>query len=174
MDRLSFTDSRIADGFVDGVSHSLCKLITAIGDHSTSYLASNLATPTSPSNSSKTKAQLVQTFLKLILAYTSLPGYYGVDEEESEMTLGFWYLFQEALWSVDYTVGEGDEESNQGRPLIDEETEKEKQHEIVAKAVYSELVQTLRRKVTWPILTVLNGWAKGAIQNACYYVTLTG
>ncbi|KZP33116.1 ARM repeat-containing protein [Athelia psychrophila] len=153
-------ETTLSTGFVDSVSHSLCKLIIAIGDHSTTYLASNLATPASPLNSTKTKAQLVQTFLRLILAYTSLPGFYGVDEEESEMTLGFWYLFQEALWSVDYTVEDGDEEPGQGRPLLDEEAEKEKQHEIVAKAVYSELVQTLRRKVTWPPATDLNEWAK--------------
>lgn len=81
------------------------------------------------------------------------------------MTLGFWYLFQEALWSVDYTVEDADEEPGQGRPLLDEETEKEKQHEVVAKAVYSELVQTLRRKVTWPSAAGgLNGWAKGELR----------
>ena len=34
------------------------------------------------------------------MAYTGMPGYYGVDEEQSEMTLGFWYLFQESLWSI--------------------------------------------------------------------------
>jgi len=42
-----------------------------------------------------------------------------MDEEESEMTLPFWYLFQEALWSTDFIfpgtgmemgMGDGDEE----------------------------------------------------------------
>jgi hypothetical protein len=90
-----------------------------------------------------------------------LPGYYGADEEESEMTLGFWYLFQEALWSVDYHFDVEDEDENNGRPLLDDQAEKEKQQDSVAKAVYSELVQVLRRKVVWPPVAVLNGWTKG-------------
>lgn len=112
----------------------------------------------------------MQTFLKLILAYSSLPGFYGVDEEESEMTLGFWYLFQEALWSVDYTLDDGEEEHSHGRPLLDDEAKKEKQHEIVAKAVYSELVQALRRKVIWPPASILNTWAKGSLQLSCFII----
>jgi hypothetical protein len=77
------------------------------------------------------------------------------------MTLGFWYLFQEALWSVDYSYEEGDDEFENGRPPLDEETEKEKQQNLVAKAVYSELVQVLRRKVVWPQTSLLNSWTKG-------------
>lgn len=154
-------------GFVDGTSHSLCKLLVAVGDHSTQYLAANLAVNASVKNTSKTKADLVQNFLKLLLAYTSMPGYYGSDEEESEMTLGFWYLFQEALWSVDYNFedeGGDDDQSSGFRPTAteDEETELEKQQMLVARAVYSELVQVLRRKVVWPPSPILNGWAKGS------------
>lgn len=85
-----------------------------------------------------------------------------MDEEESEMTLGFWYLFQEALWSVDYTYTEdGYDEFEHGRLPLDEENEKEKQQNLVAKAVYSQLVQVLRRKVVWPQAALLNSWAKG-------------
>jgi hypothetical protein len=51
-----------------------------------------------------TKGHLVLTFLKLLLSYTLLPGYYGADEEESEMVLGFWYLFQEVIWSTNYYI----------------------------------------------------------------------
>ena len=154
-------------GFADGISHSLCKLLVSLGDHSTQYLAANLATAASVANSSKTKADLVQNFLKLLLAYTSMPGYYGSDEEESEMTLGFWYLFQEALWSVDYNFGDeggDDDESPSFRPTVteDEETEKERQQMLVARAVYSELVQVLRRKVVWPPYPLVNGWTKGS------------
>lgn len=85
-----------------------------------------------------------------------------MDEEESEMTLGFWYLFQEALWSVEYSFEEeGDDEYENGRPLLDEEEEREKQQNLVAKAVYSQLVQVLRRKVVWPQAAFLNSWTKG-------------
>jgi len=77
------------------------------------------------------------------------------------MTLGFWYLFQEALWSVDYHFEEEDEEEYGDRPSLDDQVEKEKQQDLIAKAVYGELVQVLRRKVVWPPTPVLNGWAKG-------------
>lgn len=103
-----------------------------------------------------TLSHLVQNFLKLLLQYTALPGYYGVDEEESEMTLGFWYLFQESLWNVDYgfDVGEDGDAGNEAE-------ERDRDMMPVAKAVYSELVTTVRRKVVWPPRTVLNGWNRG-------------
>jgi hypothetical protein len=85
-------------GSVDGMSYSLCKLLVALGDHSTMYFASNI-TSSKPvhgtlSGTVYSRGHLVQKCLYLLLRYTGLPGYYGVDEEASEMTLGFWYLFQ--------------------------------------------------------------------------------
>lgn len=96
-----------------------------------------------------------------MLAFTGLPGYFGVDEDESEMTLGFWYLFQEALWGTDYHIedGEGDvgEYAEPGSvPYVDA---REKEQVRVAKAVYIELVQVLRRKVAFP--PPGSGWSKG-------------
>lgn len=122
---------------VDEISHSLCKLLVALGEHSINHFAAHIAQPA------------VQGFLKLLLAYTALPGWYGADEEESEMTLGFWYLLQEALWSVDYAAYEG-----QGDAV-------ESAQWAVAQALYMELVATLKRKVTWPGKQQLAGWAKG-------------
>ena len=86
------------DGFVDEVSRSLCKLLVALGDHSAMYFAKNIASPTQlkPAPPSAFPlpfplplplplvSHLVQNFLRLLLAYTALPGYYGADEEESE------------------------------------------------------------------------------------------
>ncbi|KAI6009284.1 armadillo-type protein [Pisolithus marmoratus] len=116
---------------LDGVSHSLCKLITTRRGH------------------------LIQGFLRLLLSYTGLPGYYGVDEEESEMTLGFWYLLQESLWSVDFDEdGEGEDVSSS--PLAVEEQNRM----AVVHAVYAELVKVLRRKVAWPPPNVLASWTK--------------
>ncbi|CCM04086.1 uncharacterized protein FIBRA_06245 [Fibroporia radiculosa] len=148
------------------------ELLVALGEHSTLYLAANIASlkvvspspppplPTTlPSPILPTKSHLVQTFLRLILAYTALPGYYAVDEEESELTLGFWYLFQEALWSAEY---EQDFEYTDGEAVgAPGGTLKEEQaHFRVAKAVYSELVQILRRKVVWPNPVALRGWPR--------------
>lgn len=151
-------ESTLSSGGVSETSHSLCKLLVALGDHSTSYIAANLtsSTPVVSSTSTKTKSQLTQSFLRLLLAYTGLPGIYGVDEEESEMTLGFWYLFQEALWTTDYYFPEaGDNESRPPTPG------KENDQVVVAKAVYVELVQVLRRKVVFP--PPGSGWTKGSL-----------
>ncbi|KAG6836262.1 hypothetical protein H0H93_009663 [Arthromyces matolae] len=158
----------LQSGEVDQVSHSFCKLLVAIGDHSTSYIAANLASPVSVEPippikgvPTKTRAELSQSFLRLLLAYTGLPGYYGVDEEESEMTLAFWYLFQEALWNLDYYLDE--EEENNGTKPIDSGAEVQ----AVAKAVYSELVQVLRRKVGFPGKG--NGWSKDQVEKFQVY-----
>lgn len=88
----------------------------------------------------------VQTFLKLMISYTALPGWYGIDEEESEMTLSFWYLLQEALWSVDF---------------VTDRTHTSEDQWTVANALYAELVTTLKRKVTWPNPAQLASWTKG-------------
>jgi len=121
----------------DGPDHTasaLCRLLAGLGDHSTTYLTENLNTP------------FVQAFLHLMLSFTALPGSYGVDEEESERMLGFWYLLQEALWAVEFP------------PEV--EATREKEMWTLAKAVYAELVAALRTKVRWP--PPPTGWAKGA------------
>jgi hypothetical protein len=100
-----------------------------------------------------------------MLAFTGLPGYFGIDEDESEMTLGFWYLFQEALWGTDYHFDDGEGDTGEfAEPIIGEDTG-EKEHVKVAKAVYIELVQILRRKVAFP--PPGSGWNKGRHIRTC-------
>lgn len=173
---LQSTGARLIDGSVaasnpgSGVSHSICKLLAALGDHSSLYIANNLASqltvqpprsdlqqPIPPSP--YTKGQLVQTLLQYILVYTGLPGYYGLDEEESENTLQFWFTLQESLWSTDYYIPEDDNEEKERRAIND--TAEEPEELKVAKAVYTELVKILRRKVAFPAGN--SGWAKGAL-----------
>ncbi|KAG9119599.1 hypothetical protein FRC07_005313 [Ceratobasidium sp. 392] len=110
------------------ISHSVCKLVTALGEHSTQHIAGHLTEPR------------IQAFIKVALGYTGFPGWYGADEEESEMVLPFWYLLEEALLDAEYV----------GDP----------QGELwsMAKMIYLELVKVLKRKVTWPADT--SGWAK--------------
>src|SRR6266550_7729518 len=79
-------DRSVSTGEVNSISHSLCQLLVAIGDHSTSYLAMNITSQTlvstqfaapnsvSQQGESKTRAYFVQTFLRLMLAYTGFPG----------------------------------------------------------------------------------------------------
>ncbi|KDR78193.1 hypothetical protein GALMADRAFT_65460 [Galerina marginata CBS 339.88] len=151
------------------MSHSLCKLVVALGDHSTSYIATNIASsmpvPTGPTTPPTTKGHLTQNFLRLLLAYTGLPGYYGVDEEESEMTLGFWYLFQEALWSTDFYIEEGGDDRSPVPPDTSEAGEAKQV--VVAKAVFSELVKVLRRKVAFP--PPGSGWSRDQIDKFQVY-----
>ncbi|KAI0651047.1 ARM repeat-containing protein [Trametes meyenii] len=160
----AIVQSSVDGAFVDDVSHSLCKLLAALGDHSAMYFAKNIAAPVQVKpvpcpfplpTPLPLVSHLVQNFLRLLLLYTALPGYYGVDEEESEMTLSFWYLFQEALWNVDYgfDVSEDGDAGNQAE-------ERDRDMMPVAKAVYFELVTVLRRKVVWPPRNVLSSWTK--------------
>lgn len=94
-----------------------------------------------------------------------------MDEDESEMTLPFWYLLQEALWSVDTDTESGiyvrwDESSGEALDHPSGFGEDKDAHMRahaaqveMAKAVYSELVRLLRGKVAFP--QPGNGWSKG-------------
>lgn len=154
-------EETLKSGEGSSISHSLCKLIVALGDHSTPYLATNIVSsmPVSmgPNSQPTTKGHLVQNFLRLVLSFTGLPGYYGVDEEESEMTLGFWYLFQEALWSTDFYIEDGDSDQSLPHQNLDESGES--RHVLMAKAVYMEVVKVLTRKVAFP--PPGSGWSRG-------------
>jgi hypothetical protein len=123
----------------------------------------------------KQRGALVQTFLRLLLGYTSLPGYFGVDEEESDLTLPFWYIFQEALWSIEPG---GDDDAGLTRAASTASnglSMHEQQQMDVAKAVYAECVRVLRRKVVWPNRETLKIWPKGMIHRCrsslCTYVS---
>ncbi|KAG7094032.1 hypothetical protein E1B28_007654 [Marasmius oreades] len=147
-------------------------LITALGDHSTSYIAAHIASPASISplpsagsallreSQNKTKGQLSQVFLKLLLAYSGFPGYYGVDEDVSEMTLGFWYMLQEALWNNDFYIEDGGEPS-----LADQQSSVDQT--AVAKELYVEVVKVLRRKIKYP--GPGNAWSKDQFEKFQVY-----
>lgn len=142
----------------DESANTLCKLLVGLGDHSSEYLAQNIACtrPISPafnpvsapsSSTVPTRAQLVQNFMQLMLSFASLPGFYGVDEEESEMTLGFWYAFQDTLWDVEVPAEDQVYQTGEDGLMT------------VSRAVYAQLVTALRNKVRWP--KGRSGWTKG-------------
>ncbi|KAJ3573233.1 hypothetical protein NP233_g2568 [Leucocoprinus birnbaumii] len=175
----------VSSGEVSPVARSTCKLIAALGDHSTSYLAANVASrvvtsinvppslqvdlqpPAQSQRAQIPKSHLVHSFLRLMLAFTGLPGYFGVDEDESEMTLGFWYLFQEALWSVDYHLEDASGDVGEFAETAPGGDAREKEQVRVAKAVYIELVQVLRRKVAFPPQG--SGWSKDQVEKFQVY-----
>jgi hypothetical protein len=109
-----------------------------------------------------------QTFLRLVLAYTGLPGYFGADEEESELTLSFWYLFQEALWCTDFYVG--DDEQGATGDTAKEGVDGHPAQVGMAKAVYSELVRVLRRKVAYPPPPSGSGNGNGGWSKGLFFV----
>ncbi|THH07205.1 hypothetical protein EW145_g3549 [Phellinidium pouzarii] len=154
----------LASGVVDEISHALCKLLVALGEHSINYVASHLSAPR------------VQTFVRLLFSYTALPGRFGTDEEESEMTLSFWYLLQEALWSVDYGGDAADaalsdwaESIQGGSSSMQSSGEPSQSDPGAAKPIYNELVQVLKKKVTWPNRAELSSWSKDQVDKFLVY-----
>jgi hypothetical protein len=145
------------DTDVDDVTHSLCKLLAAIGEHSTGYFASNISSSKPVKGSTRTKGYLVQLFLQAMLAFSGLPGYFGADEDTSEQALPFWYQLQESLWE-DEGEEHGEDESDQAV----QQAEAERMN--LVKQVYIELVKVLRRKVTFPG-PGQQPWAKGGSWN---------
>lgn len=80
------------------------------------------------------------------------------------MTLGFWYLFQEALWSTDFYIEEGDDDRS---PVPADSEEGDAKQVLMAKAVFSELVKVLRRKVAFPPSG--SGWSRGSL--CCFLIS---
>lgn len=96
-----------------------------------------------------------------------------MDEEESEMTLSFWYLLQESLWSVDWATEEDDGPDAAEAALLDWAESKRPEREaqemptnsniMAAMPIYMELITVMKRKVTWPPQNELATWPRGAL-----------
>lgn len=124
-----------------------------------------------------------------MLLYTGFPGYYGVDEEDSEATLGFWYLLQESLWEVveagndedeldwvamvnsqsDFAIRQAVKHIEGEAEMVEDDDDavlglmsataegvapdagpKVPKEPDMAQLLFAEVVNVLRRKVTWP------------------------
>lgn len=86
----AFRSASRAAGDVEEPHESLVKLLASLGEHSADYLALSLAEPN------------VQAYLGLILGFAGLEGYFGADEEVSDLVVPFWSDFQEALTASPY------------------------------------------------------------------------
>ncbi|KAG8810019.1 hypothetical protein FRC18_004285, partial [Serendipita sp. 400] len=127
----TIADSAVVEGTPNPISSSLCRLLCALGDHSNLYIAKKLinASQAGGIGNATTSGGIeprIQEFLRLMLLYTGFPGFFGTDEEDSESTLGFWYLLQESLWEV----GEEEDETNEWADLINNESLKAVQNVI--------------------------------------------
>ncbi|KAG8802127.1 hypothetical protein FRC17_006479, partial [Serendipita sp. 399] len=116
----TIADSAVAEGTPNPISSSFCRLLCALGDHSNVYIAKRLikASQASTGGNQGGLEPRIQEFLRLMLLYTGFPGFFGTEEEDSESTLGFWYLLQESLWEA----GEEEEEANDISSLINTES----------------------------------------------------
>lgn len=64
----------IAAETIDDVSRGLCKMLVAVGDHSLEYMIRRI------------QASSVLAYLEILLGFTGFPGWYGVDEFESDVS----------------------------------------------------------------------------------------
>jgi hypothetical protein len=116
-----------------------------------------------------------QVYFSLMLGFCGLQGFYGVDEDVSEvrtrsrlkfnapaithfvdrsqMPLAFWSLFQESLVASPHV-----ESSSSDAPAMEW---------TIAKQIYSDLVHRLRRKVVLP--TGGGGWMKDQVERFNVY-----
>jgi hypothetical protein len=136
----------IQNGFVDECCKAICDMLCTLGDHSSQYFAQNVISSevvTVPPYQPKERGYLIQLYVKTMLDFTGFPGYFGLDEEISDMTADFWLTFQDEIWSSGSTTGGDPERRNQ-----------------VVKDIYVQLVKILRRKVTFP---KDEEWSKGSI-----------
>lgn len=65
---------RIIAETIDDVSRGLCKMLVAVGDHSLDYITKHIHAPS------------VLAYLEILLGFTGFPGWYGVDEFESDVS----------------------------------------------------------------------------------------
>lgn len=132
----------ITAGDVDDATLALFKLLISLVEHATDLLVSTVSSPRSI------------LILKQLLSLSSLPGYFGVDEDISNIGLDVWEMLQEGI--ID-SVGEDGEDPIPGKTDA-------KQIWAIAKDVFGALVPALRRKVQWPPEDTLRTWPKGEIR----------
>lgn len=65
---------------IDDVSRGLCKMLVAVGDHSLEYIIRRIHAPS------------VLAYLEILLGFTGFPGWYSVDEFESDVSAWIWSL----------------------------------------------------------------------------------
>jgi hypothetical protein len=135
---------------IDDISRGLCKMLVAVGDHSLDYMITHIHSPS------------VLAYLEILLGFTGFPGWYGVDEFESDvrvveiltltvvhlvcsqMTISFWVYFGEAVLDSNWN---GDEDNSMMQ---------------TARSILLQLVRVLQKKCTWPPQEELQTWTKGS------------
>lgn len=109
----------------DTVARTLSRLLTTFGETYTDSISRAFQHPTPQ----------LQCYLEIMLSLTNYPGYFGVDQDISEIPLNFWYLLQESFYD-EGLLNENDENSKDAREL--------------AFGVFGQLVEILRSKSEFP------------------------
>ncbi|KAJ1975437.1 hypothetical protein H4R33_006655 [Dimargaris cristalligena] len=166
----------------------LCNLLLAFAEGFTDFILTQLQHPA------------INNLLEYLLRYTDYPGYFGHDQEISELPLNFWYLFQEGIADFDMDSHDPDpftlipstgdlagsyREANPavGAPLPPSGSATGQLPMVAIRAFFRNLVHTLTGKLVYPPLAEWASWPKdirerfrayrrdlGDIQLACYYV----
>ena len=84
------TSSSIHSRYTTAISSSnadvvrpICKVVSELGEQFVSYFANHMLD------------QQVMVAIDMLLACSEYPGYYGAEQEESELAFNFWFLFEE-------------------------------------------------------------------------------
>ncbi|OZJ03565.1 hypothetical protein BZG36_03096 [Bifiguratus adelaidae] len=111
-------------------ARQLCRLVIALGENYDHYIADF-------------RSDSVQAYLRLTIDFIRFPGYFAADQEVSDLPLNFWSDLQEMLY-------------DEGRlPLTTYDY-----WDIAMTELYSNLVEVLVDKITYPPLPVFGAWMK--------------
>ncbi|KAL1915458.1 uncharacterized protein VTP21DRAFT_6582 [Calcarisporiella thermophila] len=107
---------------------NFCRLLSTFGENYTEWIARHFVQPD------------ILAYLEIMIMLTGFPGFYGAEQEISEMPLNFWYLLQESIceFCPDQTGGVRE----------------------ASRMVYRKLVEVLREKIVFPPDEVWNAWTR--------------
>ncbi|POG60960.1 armadillo-type protein [Rhizophagus irregularis DAOM 181602=DAOM 197198] len=136
--------SQITKAINDGdelSARNLCRLMTTFGDNFTNYVAINFL------------RQDIVIYLEMMLMFAGFPGYFGQDQEISEMPLQFWFMLQESLCDPEVipviSASDNDVSTSDIQTLNISPTNIQQIRESSI-VIFRRLIEVLRGKVQYP------------------------
>ncbi|KAF0484223.1 ARM repeat-containing protein [Gigaspora margarita] len=137
----------------ESLPKNLCRLMTTFGENFYNYIAKHFL------------RQDVIVYMEMMLMFAGYPGYFGQDQEISEMPLQFWYLLQEPLFdpdiipvnNIDNDTVNGEDAVTSTLHITPDESRKIREMSLV---VFRRLVEILRSKIQYPPDVEWAEWTK--------------